>query len=505
MLHQKFAFIFIFSLIFTGCYGIEPSVTVAKTKDPPTPNLTTTPTTHPYVADSPTPTRVSLTIEPESTPTLESLPNTHYSLTAVLNYGEHYLAVDEHIHYVNRSPDTLTDLLLMVEPLNYPGVFQLNGIVWDDDQHVENYSFEGAQLSVSLRQPLAPGESLDISLTYDLSLPSPNRSSELRPVPFGYSNRQTNLVDWYPFVPPYIPDKGWLAHKPGYFGEHLVYDVADFEVNIRVTDNRSDLTIAASAPAEVDGALHRYHLESARNFVWSISHEYQIITTTVDSVTIHSYVFPFHSQAGEAVLKTTAEALSLYNELYEPYPRDMLTVVEADFLDGMEYDGLYFLSNGFYNIYQGSPGEYLIAIAAHETAHQWFYALVGNDQAVEPWLDEALCTYNEHIFYEHKYPEALDWWWKYRVSYYEPQGGIDGSIYNPAGYRAYRDAIYLNGALFLEDLRNLMGDEIFFQFLSDYVRLMSYQIATTDNFFAILSKHTSTDLTTLLDRYFTDS
>lgn len=25
----------------------------------------------------------------------------------------------------------------------------------------------------------------------------------------------------------------------------------------------------------------------------------------------------------------------------------------------------------------------------HETAHQWFYSLVGNDQARDPWLDGA--------------------------------------------------------------------------------------------------------------------
>jgi aminopeptidase N len=29
----------------------------------------------------------------------------------------------------------------------------------------------------------------------------------------------------------------------------------------------------------------------------------------------------------------------------------------------------------------------------HETAHQWFYSLVGNDQARDPWLDETLATW----------------------------------------------------------------------------------------------------------------
>jgi aminopeptidase N len=168
----------------------------------------------------------------------------------------------------------------------------------------------------------------------------------------------------------------------------------------------------------------------------------------------------------------------------------------------MEYDGLYFLSNGFYNLYQGRPDEYLIAIAAHETAHQWFYAMVGNDQAIEPWLDEALCTYQERIFYENLYPEALDWWWAYRVNYYNPRGWVDGTIYNPEGYRAYRDAIYLNGAIFLEKLRTEIGDEIFFQFLRDYANQTKDKITTGEIFFAILKDHTQMDLSALIDEYF---
>ena len=33
----------------------------------------------------------------------------------------------------------------------------------------------------------------------------------------------------------------------------------------------------------------------------------------------------------------------------------------------------------------------------HELAHQWFYALVGNDQGRDPWLDEGLASYTEFV------------------------------------------------------------------------------------------------------------
>ena len=53
--------------------------------------------------------------------------------------------------------------------------------------------------------------------------------------PYGYLGYQINLTEWYPFVAPY--DGGWVLHDPWAFGEHLVYDSADFEVNLKVLED----------------------------------------------------------------------------------------------------------------------------------------------------------------------------------------------------------------------------------------------------------------------------
>lgn len=412
------------------------------------------------------------------------------------------LEVEEQIQYINNSTEPISEFLLVVEPVYYPGVFKLNSLKWADGKDVQAFNWDGSFLSFSTPELLLPTQEIAINLSYQLQLPSPSPSAETRPVPFGYTERQTNLVDWYPYIPPYREGSGWLAHRAGFFGEHQVYEPSDFTVTIQIADQRNDLTMAASAPDEGTADIHQYHLNNARNFVWSISPDYVVKTKQVGAITVLGYSFAYHEVAGQAALQTTAEALELYSRLFGDYPHSQLSVVEADFLDGMEYEGLYFLSNGFYNLYQGTPAEYLVAIAAHETAHQWWYALVGNDQALEPWLDEAFCTYSERIYFENFHPDALEWWWAYRVNYYEPKGWVDGSIYNPDGYRAYRDAIYLNGALFLEDLRNLIGDEAFFTSLKDYANQYAHRIATTDDFFKIVNAHTSVDIAPLKDKYF---
>ncbi|HUV29168.1 MAG TPA: M1 family metallopeptidase [Anaerolineales bacterium] len=500
--HISFLFLPLLIFILSACANQTPTSistqqdTTTKTSPPAEQTATHPPHTLPTRQAPNTP------LVPSQTPEDNPEQLTHYKFEATLNYAQHHLVVDEQIRYTNRSSEPISDLLLIVEPARYPGAFTLIELTWQDGQPILDYTRELGLIRIPMNEALQPGDKTGLSISYELNLPSPGPSYYGRPVHFGYSIRQTNLVDWYPFIPPYEPGQGWVAHKPGAFGEHLVYEMSDFDVNIRLSDSNPDLLIAACAPGVLDDDWWRYHFEGARNFSWSISDQYVLSTSTVDSVVVMSYYFPLDSKAGEAVLQTTSESLAVYNDLFGPYSHQTLTVVEADFLDGMEYDGLYFLSKGFYNLYSGGLDDYLTAIAAHETAHQWWYSSIGNDQALEPWLDESLSTYSERLYYEKIHPQGLDWWWTYRINYYNPRGWVDGSIYNPQGYLAYRDAVYLNGALFLEDLRNIIGDESFFDFLEDYSHEFDQQIATTNDFFALLGKYSQEDISPLLDEYF---
>ena len=439
-----------------------------------------------------------------------------YVLDALFDYYAHTLTVTQTVTYTNNSPDPLASLVMFVEPNRYPGSFTLRSLAWvdrlDDGQLIADYSLSGNRMEIFLPQPLMPGQDVALQLRYNLALPAiPEPSDTTRPVPYGYTSRQTNLVDWYAFFPPYRSGEGWLWRQAGYFGEHQVYELAEYSVRIKLTQPVDDLKIAASDQ-------NHYNLQSpltydythwGRNFVWSASQQYQALSQQVGNVTVVSYHFPYHDAGGEAVLQHTADALALYSEVYGPYPHSTLSVVEADFLDGMEYDGLYFLSRGFYDLYDGTPFGYLTIIAAHETAHQWWYGMVGNDQANEPWLDEALCTFSERLFYENVYPDllfysqpVLDWWQFYRIDYYQPSGWVNGAIYDYDSFLSYRNAVYLRGAEFLQALRQQMGDEAFFAFLQDYVVQKSYQTATAADFFAILEEHTDQDIRLLLAEYF---
>ncbi len=450
-------------------------------------------------SDSAVPTRPAATLTFTPTPSGPPLPLTNYTLSATLDYDLHTVAVKETIDYVNHTHTDLSDLILLVEPNRYLGGFSLESLTGEDDQPIDDYSLNGAVMAIPLKQPLIPGESTRLSLTYNMLLPN-------QTAPFGYTSQQTNLGDWYPYIPPYVPGEGWLVREDAFYGEHLAYDMASFEVEIRLARPRSaggqPLIIAASSLPLSEGEVYRYKHAPARNFVWTVSDQYLVQETEVEGIRVMSYAFPFHPQAERPALEETAKALALFNQLYSPYPHQALSVVEADFLDGMEFDGLIFLSHAFYDYYTGDQKSNLTIIAAHEVAHQWFYGLVGNDQALEPWLDEALCTMSELYFYENVYPDLAQWWWENRIAFHDPQGWVDSTIYDAAGFYPYRNAVYLRGAMFLIELREMMGEEPFLAFIRDYVNKYSYRQATGNDFFALLASHTRLDLTNLIGNYF---
>jgi aminopeptidase N len=343
-------------------------------------------------------------------------------------------------------------------------------------------------------------------MSYGLILPQMQAYSdpnEVRPQIYGYSERQVNFVDWYPFVVPYVSGQGWVLHNPWFYGEHLVYDVADFDVSVTFTDGSSP-QIAASGAEVTTGAesTRRFTLEAGRTFALSMGTDYKVATRTVGDVKVFAYYFAFYDAQGEALLQTTAQALEVFNDKFGPYRHKTLTAVQGDFNDGMEFSGFYFISRDYFNLYDNTPKNYLVAIGAHETAHQWWFDGVANDQGLEPWLDEALATYSEHIYYETVYPDLVDWWWGYRYFEFLNPGYVDTQVYDGGGQRPYWDKVYLTGVRFMEALRGRVGDEIFFAFLKDYYTQYTGERATGEDFFRVLREHTAADISDLMAEYF---
>ncbi|RIK50845.1 MAG: hypothetical protein DCC59_12520, partial [Chloroflexi bacterium] len=440
---------------------------------------------------------------PTNTP-LPALERAKYTLDTLMDYDAHTVTVDETIQYPNLTGNQLNNLVLAVTPNLWDGSFILNSLAVDGEP-VSNFSLTSQRIDIPLASLLPPSGVVELRLNFTLNLPLAEQAdpSDSRPRIYGYTSRQINLVNWYPFVVPNINGE-WILRDPWYYGEHLVYDSADYALNLKFADPASAPIVASSGVPEAlpDGST-RYTIESARTFALSASRDFQTSTTQAGDVTLSSYYFSFNEAGGQGALLASAQALQVFGAKYGAYPHKSLAIVMGDFNDGMEYSAFFYLSRDFYNLYDGTPANYLTFVAAHETAHQWWFEQVASDQALQPWLDESLSTYSERVYYENTSPDLVSWWQSYRVDYYKPEGFVDIPIYEGQGFRPYTNAVYFQGATFLHKVRERIGDEAFFRFMQDYLNQGRGRIVTANDFFRILRANAgSTDLSDLVNQYF---
>jgi hypothetical protein len=473
------------------------------------PNITQTPTSSDQALSSPAPpssTASEIKVSPTQTVTNEPVATeimttesngVSYQIDISLNYPDHSLMVIENIDYTNNTSVTLSKLPLIVPPAYQSGVFSLISFQAEPPYDQSNLNLDGALLNLSLQHELVPGESIQFELIFQLQVP---RSRSL----LGYTDRQLLLADWYPFIPPFIELSGWLINDPGPVGEYLAYHLADFSVNLKLSPPMEGLIVAASTPVTtVEGNSRRYNAEQVRNISFAFSPDYVIYAAGDEQVSVQAYILTEHTALGQRAADLVKDAWKRYESLYSDNPRQYISVIEADIDDGMEYDGTFFISDWYFESADKTPKNYFELLLVHETAHQWFYALIPNDPAHQPWLDESLATYSELLFLEQYHPDLINWWWDFRVNAYNPSGFIDSTIYEHNAFRPYVNAVYLRGVSFLDALRQRIGDASFFAFLEAYSKTNDQEVfRTTTKFFRLLDMYTNEDLSGLISGYF---
>ena len=460
----------------------------------PTPGVTPESTQTEIPELTPTPTD---TPEPTAAPEEFSL----YQFEMTLDYSRHTASVIQTIDYLNKSDFSLPSLLLVVPARAFTGAYQQTELSGDS---VLSFSEDGIRTTVQLAQPLQSGQRATLRLVYNLTIPEREGS-------FGWTQRQLNLSNWYPYIPPLSPEQTWISHDPlvdadnMVVGEYFVNEIADFQLTLHLAENLPSLLVASGATALAIPEGMTYSLEKARSLSFSISNQYYQEQLEHNGVLIQAYVFQYQKEQASAMLQIASQAMDLFSEIYGPYYHQQISLVSADFLHNMEMDGMVLLSSKVIDFYDNTAENNLTILIPHELSHQWFYSQVGNDQAMEPWLDEALATYSEVLFYNRYHPDLSQWWWDNRVYAHAHAGDVNNSIYDAGSYENYRASVYLNGAIFLHDLNLAMGEQAFMSALKTYAAENYLKIATKEDFVtAMQAANPNADIQAVFARYFNE-
>ncbi|HMN11076.1 MAG TPA: M1 family aminopeptidase [Bellilinea sp.] len=451
---------------------IVTTILLSSCKSAPVTTPTATATLQPSATNAPT---------EVPTPTATIIPDTKlkYEINASLDYGGKYVDVSQRIYMpsLEIAPPNIT---LLMEPAQYTNGFAVREIQFNGQPQVE-YQVGINKIEFIPAVFDAGSQENVIDIKFELYVPRIPQTNYLKSQQYGFTDRQMNLVDWYAALPPQDDAGNWIVHDVYVVGETVVLQIAEFELNLSITGFNKPVVVAASSIPVRTNNDYKYKVPANRSFALSISPEYIVSEGEVNGIRVQSYAFGIFETQNKAVLDYTMQALAFFEEKFGPLDRESLSVVQGDFMDGMEFDGLYFLSKGFYDLDPSLKG-YLAMIAIHETSHQWWFAEVGNDQSLEPWLDESMATFSEYLFYAEKHPDTLNWWWQSRVEFFKPTGLINMPVRNYSDYLDYRDSVYLNGAKFLAEVRDYIGAEVFDNAIRDYYGKNKGKIVSSTDF-----------------------
>ncbi|MCU0482777.1 MAG: hypothetical protein MUC54_00635 [Chloroflexi bacterium] len=189
------------------------------------------------------------------------------------------------------------------------------------------------------------------------------------------------------------------------------------------------------------------------------------------------HVYARTAAARSLLLGQATRWLAKLEALLGPYPWPVLAVAETAGGYGVESPGAIWIP-------RGTAGGNLPWLVAHEIAHQWFYGLAGNDQARQPFADEApgdfLARYLTGSARASRCSTAV----------------LDRSIY---GYSAacYFEIVYVQGGRLLADVRNRVGSPVFFRALRGYLAAHRFGLGSTRELIAALDAVDPRDLARL--------
>jgi peptidase M1-like protein len=331
----------------------------------------------------------------------------------------------------------------------------------------------GTLITIPLQACLAPGQTTHAELDFRLTLGADadervGYSPETRTAWFGSG---FPLLSW-------IRGSGW-ARDPAVAMNGETAASEDFMLaDLSVTAPSDDevlgpgTSVGDAAGPDPGTTTHRFSAPAIRDVTVEVGH-YDVLDRDIGAVHLHLATPTSDTKATPTQWADQIEhAVTGLTKLFGPFPYPDLTVaITPGQSDGTEYPTALQMSD--------STSDDLPALVAHEVSHQWFYALVGNNQAQDPWLDEALATFGEAVVGgdagDYQYddtPHRVVGLMGRPMSYWVADGG----------FKRYTQGVYDQGAAVLLEARRRVGDQAFDADLRKYVVANAHRVATPMSF-----------------------
>jgi hypothetical protein len=241
-------------------------------------------------------------------------------------------------------------------------------------------STQGGLLHIPFGRQLPAGTTVTANIDFVVTLGSRSFDRFGTADGFAYFGSAEPLLAW---------ERGF-----GWHTEDLINFLAEsatseaMRVDLTVTAPAKDIVIMSGDPADpppTNKATRTWHsaLDSARD-VSVAAGPFAVSDSVVDGVKLR--LGAYSMKVRDALVPQFQRAITQLSKRFGPFPFPSLSVARLPAEGGgIEYPSSILMLDGSR------------LVAVHETAHQWFYAMVGDSQALHPWLDEAFANYAEEL------------------------------------------------------------------------------------------------------------
>ena len=307
---------------------------------------------------------------------------------------------------------------------------------------------------------LPPGGTVTVRIDYRATLRSDTAGSNW------LFTRAIGILEahrWLPWISRPTP-----FNRPNH-GDPFVTPVSP-RVRITIVSDRPIRWATTGEQTGSSGTTTTFEARNVRDFVVAGAPDYRTVSAAVGGVLVRVWYRP--GFPASAVLNAAKTALAREARLLGAYPYPTYDLAQTAGGYGMEAPGLTWIPTGAGNL------PYLVA---HETGHQWFYGIVGNDQARQPYTDEAAADFVARTVLGLRRGSRC------------PAARLDLTIYQYSSACYYED-IYIQGGNLLDDTRKRMGSGAFWAGIRDYLATYRFKLATTKALLDTLDAHTPLNL-----------
>jgi hypothetical protein len=428
----------------------------------------------------------------EVAPIVETLRVPVYKLELTLADDLLSLEGNANVLVTNTSQDSWSEVVFRLYPNALGSEMTVSQIFVNDVEVTPTLDVENTVLRIPVL--LGPEEQVVITFVYTLTL-----SEE----PLGYgrlANYQDvlSLSHAYPTLSVY-KDGAWLDDYPPELGDPLVAETSLFEVTIGAPKEWQLITTGQTVGQTINQNRQTLHISTGpvRDFYIAAALEFKEVNKQVGETTVRVFAPKKFSQSATSALETSAKALTVFSELYTPYPYKEFDIVAIPVeAGGIEYPGVVVVTSGLF----ANPFGRFGAVLAHEIAHQWSFNLVGSDQINSPWLDESLTQYLTWRFQKEVNPRFIGgfevFWRNVWNTAPDPAMpiGLPVAAFDEASYSGI---VYGKGLFFFKALAEEMGQETFDKALRSYFEKYAWQFVSASELEGWLERSCTCELSVM--------